>query len=211
MIQADGKIVVAGEAEGVITSDFALARYNADGSLDTTFDGDGWLTTDIAFGDDYASAMLLQADGKIVVAGYSYNSGYNFALARYNPNGSLDTTFDGDGKLTTDFSAGTDYASDVALQADGKIVLSGSSSATGNTDFALARYNSNGSLDTTFSGDGKLVTDFNTGYDHASAACLTIGRQDHCSRLYLCWNHVRFCPGALQPEWRPGYLFRWRW
>ena len=174
VIQADGKIVVAGEAEGVITSDFALARYNADGSLDTSFDGDGWLTTDIAFGEDYASAMLLQPDGKIVVAGYSYNSGYNFALARYNPNGSLDTTFDGDGKLTTDFSAGTDYASDVALQADGKIVLSGSSSATGNTDFALARYNSNGSLDTTFSGDGKLVTDFNAGYDSASAVAIQV-------------------------------------
>jgi uncharacterized delta-60 repeat protein len=168
VIQTDGKILVAGEAEGVITSDFALARYNADGSLDITFDGDGWLTTDIAFGDDYASAMLLQPDGKIVVAGYSYNSGYNFALARYNANGSLDTTFDGDGKLTTDFSGSRDTASAVALQVDGKIIVAGIATGT-TTDFALARYNPDGSLDTTFDGDGKVTTDFSGGYDNGSA------------------------------------------
>mgnify|MGYP001132845754 CR=1 FL=1 len=172
VIQADGKIVVAGEAEGVITSDFALARYNADGSLDTTFDGDGWLTTDIAFGDDSARAIVLQADGKIVVAGNAYSGSHNFALARYHPDGSLDTSFDGDGKLTSDFSGGTDLAFDLALQVDGKIVVAGEATVASNIDFGLARYNANGSLDTTFSGDGKLVTDFNTGYDHASGLAL---------------------------------------
>ena len=96
--------------------------------------------------------MAIQADGKIVVAGSSRR---NFALARYNSNGSLDTSFDGDGKLTTDFG-GWDEASSMAIQADGKIVVAGSS----RDNFALARYNSNGSLDTSFDGDGKLTIDF---------------------------------------------------
>jgi uncharacterized delta-60 repeat protein len=170
-LQADGKIIAAGYAEGV-TTDFALARYNPDGTLDTSFDGDGVLTTDFAFGDDYARAVRLQADGKIVVAGHAYSGSNNFALARYNANGSLDTSFDGDGKLTTDFGGGTDMAFAVALQADGKIVAAGEATVTSNIDFALARYNANGSLDTTFSGDGKLVTDFSAGYDHGSAVAV---------------------------------------
>ncbi len=85
----------------------------------------------------------------------------NFALARYNPNGSLDTSFSGDGKQITGFGAETnDQANGVALQGDGKIVVAGSTSSFGGSDFALARYNPNGSLDTTFSGDGKQTTDF---------------------------------------------------
>ena len=131
-----------------------------------------WLTTDFAFGDDYARAVRLQADGKIVVAGHAYSGSNNFALARYNANGSLDTSFDGDGKLTTDFGGGTDLAFALALQADGKIVAAGEATVTSNIDFALARYNANGSLDTTFSSDGKLVTDFSAGYDHGSAVAV---------------------------------------
>jgi uncharacterized delta-60 repeat protein len=170
-LQADGKIIAAGYVEG-FTTDFALARYNPDGTLDTSFDGDGWLTTDFAFGDDTARAVRLQADGKIVVAGHAYNSSNDFALARYNANGSLDTAFDGDGKLTTDFGGGTDLAFALALQADGKIVAAGEATVTSNIDFALARYNANGSLDTTFSSDGKLATDFSADYDHGSAVAI---------------------------------------
>ncbi len=171
-IQPDGKIVVAGYIDGIVSTDFALARYNPDGSLDITFDGDGWLRTDFVFGDDYARAMVLLADGKILVAGSAYSGSHNFALARYNPDGSLDATFDGDGKLTTDFSGGTDIAFDVALQADGKILVAGEATVASNVDFGLARYNADGSLDTTFSGDGKLTTDFSAGYDHASGLAL---------------------------------------
>ena len=170
-LQADGKIIAAGYVEG-FTTDFALARYNPDGTLDTTFDGDGVLTTDFASGDDHARAVRVQADGKIVVAGNAYSGSYNFALARYNANGSLDTAFDADGKLTTDFGGGTDLAFALVLQADGKIVLAGEATTGSNIDFGLARYNANGSLDTTFDGDGKLVTDFSAGYDHASALAM---------------------------------------
>jgi len=122
-------------------SDFALARYNPDGSLDTTFSGDGLLTTDFGNNEDRAYAVALQADGKIVATGNaSIGITNDFALARYNPDGSLDTTFDTDGLLTTDFGNSEDRAYAMALQADGKIVAAGYASNGGLNDFALARY-----------------------------------------------------------------------
>ncbi|MBW3540365.1 MAG: hypothetical protein KY476_08850 [Planctomycetes bacterium] len=166
-LQADGKIVVVGTTGG---GDFALARYNADGSPDTSFDGDGKVTTDFGSLSDQAHGVAIQADGKIVVAGWSVQSGtgVDFALARYNADGSLDTSFSGDGKLTTDFGSSTDQALGVAIQVDGKIVIAGLSVQPGTSnDFALARYNVDGSLDTTFSGDGKLTTDFAGSFDRA--------------------------------------------
>ena len=159
-IQSDGKIVVAGYAYNGSNYDFALTRYNSNGSLDTTFDGDGKVTTAVGSFDDYVSSLAIQSDGKIVVAGYSGNVRWDFALTRYNSNGSLDTTFDGDGKVTTAVGSFDDVASSVSIQSDGKIVVAGSSSDDSNVDFALTRYNSNGSLDTTFDGDGKVTTDF---------------------------------------------------
>ncbi|HQH86392.1 MAG TPA: tandem-95 repeat protein, partial [Anaerolineaceae bacterium] len=172
-VQADGKIVAAGYTENGSTYDFALARYNSDGSLDTTFSGDGLLTTDFGSDSDYACAVALQADGKIVAAGSADNgSNTDFALARYNPDGSLDITFSGDGKLTNDFGSGYDHAQAVAVQADGKIVAAGYASNGSNDDFALARYNPDGSLDTTFSGDGLLTTAFGSGNDGADAVAV---------------------------------------
>ena len=135
---------------------FGLARYNPNGSLDTSFSGDGKQTTDFG-GSAGARDVALQGDGKIVaVGGAGGAASSDFALARYNPNGSLDTSFSGDGTQTTDFGFGDlDSAGGVALQGDGKIVAVGiaSGGATGE-DFALARYDTNGSLDTGFSGDG---------------------------------------------------------
>ena len=172
-IQPDGKIIVAGGAEGITSTDFVLARYNPDGSLDTTFDGDGKLNTDFSGGADIAFSVALQTDGKIVIAGEAtVASNIDFGLARYNPNGSLDTTFDGDGKLSTDFSAGYDHASAVTVQTDGKICVAGYSYGSSMFDFGLARYNPNGSLDTTFNDDGKLVTDFAGDMDLAAAMVL---------------------------------------
>jgi len=142
--QADGKILVAGSSISAITSrlDFALVRYNTNGSLDTSFDTDGKVTTNIGPGVSSDTSVVLQADGKILVAG---TNGSDFALARYNTNGSLDTSFDTDGKVTTDFGA-NDAGRSVAVQADGKILVAGNSGA----DFALVRYNPDGSLDTSF-------------------------------------------------------------
>jgi uncharacterized delta-60 repeat protein len=171
-IQSDGKIVQAGESGFGVTADFALARYNPDGSLDSTFDSDGRVTTDIVGGNDRGAGIALQPDSKIIVAG---TASADIALARYNPDGSLDATFDGDGKVTTDFNASFDLGNAVALQSDNKIVVAGNSDGGGSltADFALARYNPDGSLDTTFGSDGKVTTAFNsTSFDTARAVAI---------------------------------------
>jgi uncharacterized delta-60 repeat protein len=157
-VQADGKIVAAGARQGSPGA-FALARYNTNGSLDPSFDGDGKVTT--TFEDDAgASSLAIQADGRIVAAGHSRQIRGSvpinqFALVRYSAAGSLDSSFDGDGRVVnadlgsiTGLSQG---AHDVAVQTDGKILATG---IDAETDFALARYNPNGSLDTGFDGDG---------------------------------------------------------
>ncbi|MER6352930.1 delta-60 repeat domain-containing protein, partial [Streptomyces sp. NPDC001634] len=162
-VQADGKIIAVGQSDGASAGDFdfALARYNTDGSLDPTFGTGGKVTTNFGGGDG-ARAVAVQTDGKIVVAGFSNTGISNFAVARYNTDGSLDPTFNGTGAVTTDFG-GEDLALGVALQADGKIVAVGFTSVFGSDDFALARYNTDGSLDSTFGTGGKVITDFGTG------------------------------------------------
>lgn len=169
-IQADGKIVSVGEAGGA-GGRFALARYNTDGTLDTSFGGDGKVTTNFTRREDLAIGVAIRADGRIVAAGTA--NFFRFALARYNTNGTLDTTFGGDGKVTTNFRNGVDVAAGVGLQADGKIVAGGSASGFGRfSRFAMARYNTNGSLDASFSGDGKVTTDFARGDDIADAVAI---------------------------------------
>ncbi|MGX7666376.1 T9SS type A sorting domain-containing protein [Flavobacterium pedocola] len=164
-VQSDGKIVVVGVAENRLhTDDFALARYNNNGSLDATFGSDGKVTTSFIGSYSVGQSIAIQGDGKIVVAGYSSNGSYDadFAMARYNNDGSLDTTFGIGGKVTTDFGNSDDIGYSVAIQSDGKILVAGVSDddPTTNThdDFALVRYNSNGSLDTTFGSGGKVKT-----------------------------------------------------
>lgn len=156
-IQPNGKIVVA----GVTNNDFAVARYNSDGSLDTSFGTGGIVTIDFAGHDDRATSVVIQPDGMIIVAGVSINGGSgDFAVARLDALGNLDTSFDTDGKVTTDFGGGDDRANSAALQPDGKIVLAGFAGIAGGTDFAVARYNTDGSLDPNFDADGRVTTDF---------------------------------------------------
>lgn len=166
VVQPNGKIIVAGYT--LKSYDFAMVRYNIDGSLDTTFGNLGKVTTD--FGDvDYGNAAALQPDGKIIVAGDSVTSNYfDFSLARYNPDGSLDDSFGSGGKVTTDINNHSyDSATSVAIQADGKIVISGITDDT-TVHFALVRYNPDGSLDSSFGSSGMVVTDFSTnGYAYA--------------------------------------------
>ena len=163
-LQSDGKIVLGGVAGCCDNATFGLARYNTDGSLDSTFGKRGKVTTDFTPFVDWGNELAIQADGKIVEAGFSGVGGGNgaFALARYNTNGSLDTTFGKRGKLTTDFTAFDDQAIGVAIQSDGKLVAAGTSNqgCCADTQFALARYNTNGTLDTTFGSGGKLTTNF---------------------------------------------------
>ncbi|MCX7401454.1 MAG: DUF4347 domain-containing protein, partial [Planctomycetales bacterium] len=192
-LQPDGKIVVAGLISNGSNTDFALTRYNADGSLDTSFGTGGIVTTDLGAYDDYATSVTLQSDGKIVVAGYSdtlqsdgkivvagysdtgYGYGEVFALTRYNADGSLDTSFgDGYGIVTTNVGADIDVAYSVTLQPDGKIVVAGASFNGSNYEFTLTRYNANGSLDTSFGGgDGIIITtDVGAGSDEARSVTL---------------------------------------
>ena len=168
-LQPDGKIVAAGSAFSGGKFNFALARYNTDGSLDNTFSGDGKQTTSLV-GSNFAMSVALQSDGKIVVGGYTnvYTGGIDFSIARYNPDGTLDNTFSEDGIQTTDFGSSGDYLTSIAIQSDGKIVACGNS----NSDFALARYNSDGSLDNSFSDDGLLIADFSHNYDNANSIAI---------------------------------------
>ena len=157
-IQADGKIVVVGGAKGF--SRFAVARLLDDGSLDSAFEGDGKTTT-YTGGD--ATSVAIQGDGRIVVVG---GDGPDFELARYRANGTLDPKFGRKGRVHTDFGRHEDLAFDVTI-GSGKIVVVGGTSW--GYDFALARYRRNGRLDRTFSGDGKLRTDFKFDYAYAAA------------------------------------------
>jgi uncharacterized delta-60 repeat protein len=164
-IQSDGKIVAVGRAGGS-GGVIALARYNADGSLDTTFGGsDGKVTLNLTRGDDRADAVAFQpVSEKIVVTGTANYFGANgrFAVAQFNTDGTLDASFSGDGRVTTDFTTGFDGGFGVAVQADGKVVAVGQARGV----VGLARYNPEGTLDATFSGDGKATTNFTTGADY---------------------------------------------
>lgn len=153
-LQADGKILLAGSKNVSGNYDLVVARYLANGSLDTSFSSDGVVSTHVQL-HDRSHAILLQPDGKIVVAGETDtgNLDWNFILVRYNTNGSLDTTFSGDGIVVTDFGAGEAIHA-LALQPDGKILAAGIIG----TAVGLARYNSDGSLDASFGSGGKVTT-----------------------------------------------------
>lgn len=173
-IQTDGKVVVVGTSNHRgVDARMALARYNTDGTLDSTFSGNGRVATNLSPLWDGAYDVAIQADGKIVVAGEAGGDGpaesadAKFALARYNPNGTLDATFSRDGKVITNLTSGADFLFGVAIQpGDGKIVVAGRAGG-GRGRIALARYNSGGSLDATFSGDGKATTNITPFDDRA--------------------------------------------
>ncbi len=193
-IQADGKIVVTGSSNG----DFALARYNSNGSLDVSFDNDGKVTTDFAGSTDIAEKVLIQKDGKIVVVGSNTN-GANVLIARYNTDGKLDPTFGLNGKVTGE---GGGY--DATLQSDGKILVSGRNAG----DFFVTRYNSDGSLDKSFSNSGMglanngfVKTDFGLGEDAATGV---IEQSD--SKIVLA-GYSRFSSAAEPNDSARTYLF----
>jgi uncharacterized delta-60 repeat protein len=174
-IQPDGRIVAAGYSiVGSQGGDFALARYNTDGSLDASFGTGGKVVTPIGTAGDNAHALAIQSDGKIVAAGLSdVGPTWDFALARFNPNGTLDNTFGTGGKVITPIGTSDDVANDVIIQPNGKIVAVGwSESNLPSYDFALVRYNINGSLDTSFGMGGKVVTPIGNSTDFGTAAAL---------------------------------------
>jgi uncharacterized delta-60 repeat protein len=170
-IQADGKLIVVGTSyrhNDFSDEDFVVTRYNTDGTLDNTFGGRGRVRTDFPGLAAVPSSVVIQPDGKIVVAGGAFPLFTflgDFKVVRYNPNGSLDTSFGDGGIVTTNFPQGS-YAFDLALQSDGKIIAAGTvfvdfdPGEMSDTDFALARYNPDGTPDTTFGNGGTVTTDF---------------------------------------------------
>jgi uncharacterized delta-60 repeat protein len=167
-IQPDGRIVAVGFAGG----DFGVARYLPDGALDTGFGTGGLVTTDFG-GFDQANGVALQPDGKIVVVGPLQGA---VGVARYNPNGSLDTAFGTSGKVVTDATPSFDGAFDVAVAATGAIVVGGGTGLAplGTSDFLILRYRPDGSLDPSFGTGGIVTTDFGGG-DIAFAIGLAAG------------------------------------
>jgi uncharacterized delta-60 repeat protein len=160
-IQPDGKLVAAGFSNAGRPGDFdfALARYNPDGGLDTSFGVGGKLRTFFGGNSEGADALVIQPDGKIVAAGFSDGGSpgdSDFALARYNPDGRLDTSFGFGGTLRTSFGGDSESAKALVIQPDGKLVAAGFSNGGGadDFDFAVARYNPDGSLDPSFGGGG---------------------------------------------------------
>ena len=173
-LQPDGKIIVAGACHNGANYDFCVARLNPNGSRDSSFGGpggagNGLFLLPMGASDDWATAVSLQPDGKILVAGYCYAvSDYDFCVARLNVDGTLDATFvgpagNGNGKFLLPISTGgskDDVLTAMALQGNGKIVLAGYCVASGNNNqFCAARLNADGSLDTNFDGPGVIPGD----------------------------------------------------
>ena len=220
LIQGDEKILTTGTSYHGANTDFILIRYNKNGTLDNTFGANGMVTTRITGTDAYAKSAVIQADKKIVVAGYTYSNTYftlirynengtlddsfgisgmvitpegdansvaiqgdgkivaagsyydglyyDFALARYNKNGDLDSSFGADGIITTQVGANNSNANSIAIQNDGNIIVAGSSNNGSNINFTLVRYSINGTLDTTFGTNGKITTQVGSSDDFAN-------------------------------------------
>jgi uncharacterized delta-60 repeat protein len=209
--QSDGKLVVAGgvfTSSGGFDNDFALARYNPDGTLDSTFGTGGIVTTDFADGET-AFSLVVQADGKLVAAGIASSNveGSMFGLARYNSDGTLDPTFGTGGTVTTAFAGfGVVPSGSLAVQADGKLVVAGTVSSGMTLDFALARYQPDGALDPTFGSGGKVTTDLMSSSDddaealvvQADGKLVVAGSVDSATGFDFAL--VRYQPdGALDP------------
>jgi len=205
--QSDGKIIAVGAGRRGVA--FGIARYEPDGTLDATFSGNGKVTTRFSVGVDHASAIALQADGKIVVAGtagiyfaWPSPSGAEFALVRYNPDGTRDTTFSGDGRTTTNFTPGFDSVGRVTIQADGTIVAAGI--ARGSRKIALASYNPDGTLDTTFGDGGTKISAFVPG---ARVSAIAIQPDDRIVAAGFIDDGATLALARYNPDGTPDTTF----
>jgi uncharacterized delta-60 repeat protein len=202
-IQPDGRILAVGSSDADGSSDFAVVRYNRDGTLDRTFGAGGKALTDVSGAGRYdaAYAVAVQPDGRILAAGSSDASkSSDFAVVRYNEDGTPDRTFGTGGTVVTDLG-GTDYAYAVALRGDDLIVVAGSSDAGGSSDFALAGYLADGRLDSGFGGRGTVLTDISgAGSDdevravaaQADGEVVAAGRSDAARRTDHDFALVRY-------------------
>ena len=200
--------MVAGETwnNSNVVEDFALARYNSDGSLDNTFGTNGFVVTDLQQSTDVVKAIAIQPDGKIVVAGHSDNTfNYDFAVARYLANGTLDNTFGTNGKVIKNFGS-TDFGLAMALLPNGKILVSGRVYNGQNGDFALIQLNSNGTFDNTFGTAGAMMADLFGEDESANAIAIQADGKivlagDRYANNISLFAIARFNPdGSLDPS-----------
>ncbi len=179
MVQSDGKIIAGGYADmggGITNLDFALARYNTDGSLDMSFGTDGKVTTELG-DDEYITSLAIQSDGKIITGGWADNGVFytDYTLVRYNTDGSLDMSFGSEGIVFLDYEVIINNLEDLALQSDGKIIAVGKTGAYPFYDITLCRLNINGTLDTTFADTGWKKIHF---VDYNGTLAVTIQNDD---------------------------------
>ena len=195
VVQPDGKLVLAGSCIGAINTDFCALRYNVDGSLDTGFGSGGKVITAIGTGADRATAIALQPDGKLVLAGTCIGaSDPDFCALRYHANGTLDASFGTGGSVVSSLSS-FDNGNAILLQPDGKLILAGTCPFISN-GFCALRYHGNGAVDTSFGSNGRFIPDIGDGGSGNAAvlqpdgklvlagSCLNGSDQHFCAARY---------------------------
>jgi uncharacterized delta-60 repeat protein len=175
-IQPDGKILLGGHCSNGRNNDFCIARFNSNGTLDTSFGSSGIVIQPIGSFNDNGQSLAIQSDGKILLGGYCYNlygsRNYDFCIARFNSNGTLDTTFGTSGKVMQPIGSSYDYGYSLAIQHDGKILLGGFCGVVSNYDFCIARFNTNGTLDTSFGSSGIVIQPIGSSSDNGQSLAI---------------------------------------
>lgn len=169
-VDSQDRVVVAGYTVNGSENDFAVARLTAAGTFDASFDADGKQTIDFGASEDIATAVAIDSQDRVIVAGYTHDgqgSYFDVAVARLTAGGALDASFDTDGKQTVDFAASTDYAFGVAVDSADRVIVAGHTSNGATVDFAVARLTAGGALDAAFDADGKQTCDFGSSNDSA--------------------------------------------
>ncbi|MGI8683964.1 MAG: Calx-beta domain-containing protein [Acidimicrobiales bacterium] len=170
-VQADGRIVVAGDASTCEASGIALVRYNRNGTVDSSFGAGGVaLLEDPDESSSSVSDVAVQADGAIVVA--ATRDFEDFLVARFDATGTLDPGFGVNGVVVTDFAGDSDVAAALAVAPDGSIVVAGQTATSGGSEFAVARYRPDGTLDPSFGTGGKATTDFGVSSQGATSVAV---------------------------------------
>lgn len=174
-LQADGKIILAGQATSGNLKGFAAIRLNSDGSLDTTFANGGSLITSISNVDDRVFTIALHPDGRIMLGGYSKSSTYTkLAVARYDINGNIDTSFNNTGIVLYAQTGNNVLCNGISIDSVGNYILSGNSSYTGSSSGFLRKYLANGILDTSFGINGTWTTGVGNGFSDNTTGIKTL-------------------------------------
>ena len=195
-IQSDGKILLGGYCDNGSNINFCIARFNSDGTLDTTFGSSGKVIQTIGLSFYFGQSLAIQPDGKILLGGYCGNGLTNcdFCIARFNSNGTLDNSFGTVGKLIQPLIGSfVNLGFSLAIQLDGKILLGGSCYGLTSRDFCIARFNSNGTLDTSFGTSGKVTQNIGSDYDYGYSLAIQSDGKILLGGYCLNGSNIDFC------------------